>query len=75
MVAAAEGGPLEILGDADGIGTLVPGEDPAAWTRALLGALELAEDPDTEARCRARAERFSITATAQAHAELYAELV
>ncbi len=64
----------EVLGGDDRIGRLFSGEDPAALAGALLAALELAEDPGTAARCRARAEAFSWDATTDAYVRLYDEV-
>lgn len=64
----------EVLGGEEGIGRLFSGDDPAALARALLEAIELAEDPATVARCRARAEVFSARRCAERHEALYREL-
>jgi glycosyltransferase involved in cell wall biosynthesis len=74
VVAAAEGGPAEIL-DRDGIGALFEEATPEAVARALLDALELAEDPGTEEVARARAADFSAERTAIEHERLYEELL
>src|SRR5204863_4596648 len=50
----------EVLGADDGVGRLFAGDDPRAVARALLDALDLAADPATAARCRSRAEAFSV---------------
>jgi glycosyltransferase involved in cell wall biosynthesis len=62
----------EVLGGTPGIGALFDGEDVAP---ALLETLDLARDPATAARCRARAEHFSVAACAERHEALYAELI
>jgi glycosyltransferase involved in cell wall biosynthesis len=74
VVAAAEGGPAEIL-DREGIGTLFAEPTPEAVARALLDGLELAEDKGTEDRARARAADFSAERTATEHERLYEELL
>lgn len=74
VVAAAEGGPAEIL-DRDGIGSLFAEADPAAIARALLEGLELAGDPATAERARARAADFTAKRAALEHEQLYEELL
>jgi glycosyltransferase involved in cell wall biosynthesis len=64
----------EVVGHDDNIGRLFSGDDPKGLARALLEALELAQSPTTAAACRARAEQFSWDVTADAYAQLYAEL-
>lgn len=73
VVACGDGGAPEIV-DGPAIGRLFDGEDPAALARALLEALELADNPGTAPACRRRAQAFSAAATARAHEALYAEL-
>ncbi|MFL5843971.1 MAG: glycosyltransferase family 4 protein [Solirubrobacteraceae bacterium] len=58
----------------DAVGRLFDGDDPAALARALLEALELAEDPATSTACRAHAERYSWEATTRAYLDIYEEL-
>jgi glycosyltransferase involved in cell wall biosynthesis len=74
VVAAAEAGPAEIL-DRDGIGGLFADPTPDGVARALLGALELAEDPRTAERARARAADFTSERCAIEHEQLYEELL
>ena len=74
VVGTREGGIAEIV-DRPEVGRLFDGDDEEGLARALLEALELAEDPATAPACRARAEQFSTARCARAHAELYAELV
>jgi glycosyltransferase involved in cell wall biosynthesis len=64
----------EVVGGDDGVGRLFAGEDPDDVARALLEALDLAADPATPARCRARAERFSVDRCVDAYVDLYREL-
>ena len=73
VVGMADGGVPEIV-DRPGIGTLFDGsgEDLA---RALLETLELAEDPRTAERCRARAADFTTQRTATECVRLYEELI
>ncbi len=74
VVGAAEGGVPEIV-DSETTGRLFSGEDAADLARALLEALELAEDPATAAACRRRAEAFGTDRATAAHIALYRELV
>jgi glycosyltransferase involved in cell wall biosynthesis len=74
VVAADEAGPAEIL-DRDGIGSLFAEPTPEAVAHALLEALELAEDPRTAARARARAADFTSERCAIEHEQLYEELL
>jgi glycosyltransferase involved in cell wall biosynthesis len=72
VVGARREGIPEVVGDAEGVGVLFDDDgDPAA---ALLEAIELARDPATRARCRARAEVFSADRCAERLEALYAEL-
>jgi glycosyltransferase involved in cell wall biosynthesis len=68
------GGIPEVI-DSDAVGRTFSGEDERAVARALLEALELAEDPGTAAACRARAERLSSGACADAYRALYTSLL
>lgn len=68
-----DGGVAEIV-DSPGVGALFGAPEPESVAAAMLAALELAGDPGTAAACRARAERFSWDATADAYAALYEEL-
>lgn len=74
VVGTRDGGIPEIV-DRPEIGRLFEGDDEDALSRALLEALELAEDPGTAARCRERAQRFSTERCATDHLLLYRELV
>jgi glycosyltransferase involved in cell wall biosynthesis len=70
-VAGARGGAIpEVICD-ERIGRLFDGGDERDIARALLEALELAEDPATAAACRTHAERFSSRRTARAYAQLF----
>jgi glycosyltransferase involved in cell wall biosynthesis len=73
VVATDAGGMSEIV-NGDGVGRLFDG-DERDLAKALLEALELAEDPATAAACRARAEDFSTTRTAEQYLSLYRELL
>lgn len=74
VFGAREGGVPEIV-DRPEIGRLFTGREPAGVARAMLEALELAEDPATALACRARAAGFSSRRTAERHAALYARLL
>jgi glycosyltransferase involved in cell wall biosynthesis len=69
-----DGGVPEIV-DRPEVGRLFDGDDERDVARAVLEALELAEDPGTAAACRARAEAFGTMAGARAYAALYRELL
>jgi glycosyltransferase involved in cell wall biosynthesis len=68
------GGIPEVV-DRPSIGRLFDGDEPAAVAAALLGALELAEDPATGAACRARAGDFSSDLCTERYIALYRELL
>jgi glycosyltransferase involved in cell wall biosynthesis len=74
VVGAREGGVPEIV-DRDEVGRLFDADDVDDLARALLEALELAEDPATRTACRARAERFTTRRTAEEYQALYRELL
>lgn len=74
VVATRTGGMVEIV-DRPEIGRLFEPGDVAALADALLGALELAEDPATRAACRSRAEAFSTDVTTDRYVDLYRELL
>jgi glycosyltransferase involved in cell wall biosynthesis len=74
VVATDEGGMREIV-DRDEVGRLFSGERPEELARALLEALELAEDARTANACRRRAEDFSVDRSVERHLELYRELL
>ncbi|MBA2420050.1 MAG: glycosyltransferase family 4 protein [Thermoleophilaceae bacterium] len=57
------------------VGRLFAADDRDDLVRALLGAIELAEDPSTRAACRARAEALSTERCADRYLELYTELL
>jgi glycosyltransferase involved in cell wall biosynthesis len=67
------GGEAEVVGGPE-TGRLFTGEDPDELAAALRATLALADDPATIARCRARAERWSVAACATAYEALYAEV-
>jgi glycosyltransferase involved in cell wall biosynthesis len=64
----------EVVND-DALGRLFDGDRPENLARALLEAFELASDPATAAACRARAEEFPASRTAESYAALYRELI
>jgi glycosyltransferase involved in cell wall biosynthesis len=72
-VGMADGGVPEILHRPD-VGRLFDGSEHGL-TRALLEALELAEDPATADRCRTRAADFTTARTAAGCLRLYEELL
>ena len=74
VVAAAEAGPGEIL-DHDGVGATFDEPTPDAVARALLEALELADDPGVAERARRRAQDFTSERCAIEHETLYEELL
>jgi glycosyltransferase involved in cell wall biosynthesis len=57
------------------IGRLFDRLDASSLARALLEAIELAEDPETVSRCRARAEEFSTDRCVERYLALYNELL
>ncbi len=67
------GGIPEVV-DRPEIGRLFEGDEPESLAAALLEALELAGDPATAARCRARAAEFSTDRCTERYLELYREL-
>jgi glycosyltransferase involved in cell wall biosynthesis len=73
-VGADDGGIPELL-DRPETGRLFPVDGGApALARALLEALDLAQDAGTRAACRARAEELSLEHCVEAHLALYREL-
>jgi glycosyltransferase involved in cell wall biosynthesis len=74
VVCAREGGMPEIV-DSDAVGRIFDEPEPQAVARALIEAVELAEDPATPAACRARAEFFSRDRCLDAYQALYRELL
>lgn len=73
-VGTDAGGIPEVL-DSDEVGRLFSGDDPDALARALLEALELADDPATAPACRARVQELSVARCAERHEALYRELL
>jgi glycosyltransferase involved in cell wall biosynthesis len=74
VVCAREGGMPEIV-DSDAVGRIFDEPEPPSVARALLEAIELAEDPGTPAACRARAEFFSRDRCLDEYQSLYRELL
>jgi glycosyltransferase involved in cell wall biosynthesis len=74
VVGYAHGAIPEII-DRPEIGRLFAPLTAEALLRALLEALELAADPATAARCRARAEDFSTERCVDRYLSLYRELL
>jgi glycosyltransferase involved in cell wall biosynthesis len=80
-VVGSDRGAIPEVIDRDAIGRLfdgderVDGELDRALARALLEALELAQDPATATACRARAEEFSNDRCVEAYLALYRELL
>ncbi|MFL5886400.1 MAG: glycosyltransferase family 4 protein [Thermoleophilaceae bacterium] len=60
--------------DSDGIGRVFTGDDPKDLAKALFECLELANDPNTRERCRARAKDFSTGKATDAYLQLYEEV-
>lgn len=74
VFGSRDGGAHEIV-DRPEIGRLFDEPEEQDVARAMLEALELAEDPATAATCRARAQDFTTRRTAQAHLALYERLL
>ncbi len=74
VVGSAVGGIQEIV-DRPEIGRLFAVGDVDALAKALLEALELAEDPATRRACRRRAEDFSTDHATDSYVNLYKELL
>jgi rhamnosyl/mannosyltransferase len=74
-VVGSDLGAIPEVVDRDSIGRLFSGSDPVALGDALLGALELAEDPATREACRARAADFSTERMGEEYEQLYRELL
>ncbi|CAB4938245.1 unannotated protein [freshwater metagenome] len=70
-VAFAGEGPAEVL-TGDDVGRIAPEPTPASLAAALLGALELAEDPATPARCRSAVRGLGVPEHTARTLELYA---
>ncbi len=75
IVGRDDGGVPEIIDGDENIGRLFSGDEPAEVARALLEGLQLAEDPGTRERCRARAADFTSAICGARHVELYRELI
>lgn len=73
-VGTALGGIPEVI-DRPEVGRLFDALEPEPLSRALLEALELAEDPATVRACRARAEELSVDRMVGAYEDLYRELL
>jgi glycosyltransferase involved in cell wall biosynthesis len=73
VVASNLDGMREIV-DRDSVGRLFDGGEEEL-ARALLEALELAEDAGTRRECRARAEAFSTDRCTEEYLALYSELI
>jgi phosphatidylinositol alpha-mannosyltransferase len=74
VFGARDGGVPEII-DSPSVGRLFDGEDAEDVAKAILEALELSEARETAAACRRRAEQFDRRSAAEAHVELYRELL
>lgn len=74
-VVGAHSGAIPEIIDRPEVGRLFEGDDERDVARALLEALELAASPGTAMACRDRAGDFSVERTAQAHEDLYRELL
>ena len=73
VVGYADGAIPEVIASRS-YGRLFDRLDPAPLADALLDALQLAREPETAQRCRARAEEFSTDRTTEAYLDLYREL-
>jgi glycosyltransferase involved in cell wall biosynthesis len=73
VVATNEGGMREVVDSRD-IGRLFDGDDPGALATALEETLEIATDPATPGKARARAEEFSSQRCCDAYVDLYTRL-
>jgi phosphatidylinositol alpha-mannosyltransferase len=73
VVGYADGGIPEIV-DRPEVGRTFDRLDPAALARAVLDGFELASNPHTAERCRARAGAFSIEKCTDSYLSLYREL-
>jgi glycosyltransferase involved in cell wall biosynthesis len=60
--------------DSDEIGRVFEGDDPKDLAKALTETLDLAKDPKTRDRCRARAESFSTERATEQYLRLYQSL-
>jgi glycosyltransferase involved in cell wall biosynthesis len=73
-VTGRDGAGPEII-DRPEVGRLFEGDEPEPLARALLEALEVAEDPGTPAACRERAAAFSTGNATERYRALYRELL
>ena len=73
-VVGTDDGAIPEIVDREDVGRLFRRDDPEDLARALLEALELAEDPSTAAATRARAEDFSVGRCTDAYEGLLGEL-
>ncbi|HWF54003.1 MAG TPA: glycosyltransferase family 4 protein [Solirubrobacteraceae bacterium] len=73
VVGYDDGAIPEVISDR-AIGRLFDRLEPRALAQALLEALELAGEPGTAARCRARAQEFSTARCTAAYLDLYRSL-
>jgi glycosyltransferase involved in cell wall biosynthesis len=73
-VASHTGGMPEVI-DRPEVGRLFSGGSPEDLARALIEALELAEDPGTARACVDRARVFSLDRCVESHLQLYRELL
>jgi glycosyltransferase involved in cell wall biosynthesis len=74
VVGHAHGALPEVI-DRPEIGRLFEPLEPEPLSRALSEALDLAGDPETALRCRARAEEFSTDVCVENYVSLYRELI
>ena len=74
VVGREAGGVPEVV-DRPEVGRTFAGDDPGELARALLEALELAEDPATAGACRDRADELSLERCVTAYETLYRELL
>lgn len=74
VVGSDDAGVPEII-DRSEVGRLFRGSEPTEVARALLEALDLAEQPETAEACRRSALRFSSRRCAEQHEALYREVI
>jgi phosphatidylinositol alpha-mannosyltransferase len=74
VVGARSGAIPEVL-SSERVGMLFDGDDEREVARVLLDAFELLQDAATADACRTRAAEFSTARMADAHLELYRELL
>lgn len=75
IVSSDDGHPSALLRGLPEIGRLAAPDDPRSLAEALESALELAPDPRTPERCRARAQDFPIARCVTANLELYRQVL